>query len=82
MRRKAAMGCSNHSKTDQHNTMAATMPRVPGRCYAAAASNDAPLRTSTILPITPSNSCACLAWEEKSVAQMIGLIFLLPKEIK
>ena len=48
------------------------------RCYAAPDSSDDPLRTSTILPITPpfpSNSCARLASARGNRCAMSGLIF-------
>lgn len=46
--------------------------------YVARASVDAPLNTSTILPVTPpapSNSCACLASVRENRRAMRGLIF-------
>ena len=50
----------------------------PQGCYAAPDSSDDPLRTSTILPVTPpfpSNSCACLASARGNRCAMSGLIF-------
>ena len=53
-------------------------PSAACRCYAAPDSSDDPLRTSTILPVTPpfpSNSCACLASARGNRCAMSGLIF-------
>src|SRR5215471_18436001 len=52
-------------------------PFAACRGYAAPDSSEDPLRTSTILPVTPpfpSNSCACLASTRGNRCAMSGLI--------
>ena len=67
--------------TSMHNDQAKRRREAPSaacRCYAAPDSSDAPLRTSTILPVTPpfpSNSCACLASARGYRCAISGLIF-------
>ena len=77
-RRISGVGASMTPNARHQRRREAPFRSAACRCYAAPDSSDDPLRTRTILPVTPpfpSNSCACLASARGNRCAMSGLIF-------